>query len=64
LDKLKPSVRRIQEKLKSAKKSLEDVKKTNNSIKDVSTRVRYEFAKKYIKEYFDEFFGDSDLYVE
>lgn len=64
LDKLKPSIKRIQEKLKATKKSLEELKKTNNSIKDVSTRVRYEFAKKYIKEYFDEFFGDSDLYVE
>lgn len=64
LNKLKPSIKRVQEKLKSAKKSLEEVKKTNSTIKDVSTRVRYEFAKKYIKEYFDEFFGDSDLYVE
>jgi hypothetical protein len=64
LDKLKPSIKRIQEKLKATKKSLEELKKTNNTIKDVSTRVRYEFAKKYIKEYFDEFFGDSDLYVE
>jgi hypothetical protein len=28
-------------------------------IKDTSTRVRYEFAKKYIKEYFDIFINDT-----
>ena len=64
LNKMKPMIKRLKGKLDITKKQLEEIKKMDVKIKDTSTRVRYEFAKKYIKEYFDEFFGDSDLYVE
>ena len=63
-DKMVPAVKRIKEKLKNTKNSLEELKKTDNKIKDTSTRVRHEFAKKFIKEYFDNFFDDFDLYME
>lgn len=62
LNKLTPAVKRIRDKLVKAKSSLEETKKLDNRIKDVSTRVRYEFAKKYIKEYFEELSIDYGYY--
>lgn len=62
LDKLTPVIKRIRDKLVKAKSSLEETKKLNNRIKNVSTRVRYEFAKKYIKEYFEELSIDYGYY--
>lgn len=62
LNKLTPVVKRIRDKLVKTKSSLEETKKLDNRIKDVSTRVRYEFAKKYIKEYFEELSIDCGYY--
>lgn len=62
LNKLKPAVKRIRDKLVKAKSNLEETKKLDNRIKDVSTRVRYEFAKKYVKEYFEELSIDYGYY--
>lgn len=62
LNKLTPAVKRIRDKLVKAKSSLEETKKLDNRIKDVSTRVRYEFAKKYVKEYFEELSIDYGYY--
>lgn len=62
LIKLTPVIKRIRDKLVKAKSNLEETKKLDNRIKDVSTRVRYEFAKKYVKEYFEELSIDCGYY--
>lgn len=54
LNKMKPMIKRLRDKLNITKKQLEEIKKMDVKIKDTSTRVRYEFAKQFIKEYFDE----------
>ena len=59
LNKMKPMIKRLKGKLDITKKQLEEIKKMDVKIKDTSTRVRYEFAKKYIKEYFDIFINDT-----
>lgn len=64
LNKMKPMIKRLRVKLNITKKQLEEIKKMDVKIKDTSTRVRYEFAKKYIKEYFDVFADEFDLYMD
>lgn len=64
LNKMKPMIKRLRDKLNITKKQLEEIKKMDVKIKDTSTRVRYEFAKKYIKEYFDVFADEFDLYMD
>ncbi len=59
-----PSFKRWITILKKKKQNLSARLKALGEFKDVSTAVRYSFAKKYIKEYFDVFADEFDLYME
>ena len=54
----KPSIKQWITKLEKTLETLDEYDRTGKHMKDLSTQIRYEFAKQFVKEYFAELFDD------
>jgi hypothetical protein len=61
-NKIKKSLMDIKSKLVKLKNKLINDYKMFDKFKDISTVTRYEFAKQYVNEYFNELYEDYFLY--
>lgn len=57
----KPSIKQWIAKLEKTLETLDEYDRTGKHMKDLSTQIRYEFAKQFVKEYFAELF--DDMYI-
>lgn len=58
-----PIIKRWRFQYEKMLKNITELEKEYKGFEDTSSVVRHQMAKQFIKEYFDEFFSDSDLYV-
>lgn len=54
---------KLQTKLREELKQTTDIKRKTKYVWDQSTKVRFDFVKKYINEYFESLYYDYDLFV-
>ena len=59
-----PSLKRWESKLKKLREKLNKEFRLTNKMKDVSNQIRYEFAVKFVKEYFEYLMEDYDFYMD
>lgn len=59
-----PSLKRWESKLKKLRDKLNKELRLTNKMKDVSNQIRYEFAIKFVKEYFEYLMESYDFYMD